>query len=54
MGRELVHPASNFHDYSSWVPADHILYKNKSPTESPLVENQTFKSKEHLKISINS
>jgi hypothetical protein len=48
-----VHPASNFHDSSRWVPADHILYKNKSPTEGPLVENRTFKLKEHLKIAIN-
>jgi hypothetical protein len=54
MGWGLVHPASNFHDSSSWVPADHILYKTKSPTEGPLVENRTFKLKEHLKIAINS
>jgi hypothetical protein len=49
-----VHPASSFHNSSSWVPADHILYKNKLPTEGPLVKNQTFESKEHLNIAINS
>jgi hypothetical protein len=54
MGRGLVHPVSSFYDSSNWVPAYHILYKNKSPTESPLVENQTFESNEHLKIAINS
>jgi hypothetical protein len=53
MGRGLVHPASRFHDSSSRIPAYHILYKNKSSTENPLVENRTFESKEHLKIAIN-
>jgi hypothetical protein len=32
IGRGLVHPAGSFHDSSIWVPTDHILYKNKSPT----------------------
>jgi hypothetical protein len=54
IGHGLVHPASSFHDSSSWVPADHILYKNKLPTEDPLVKNQTFESKEHLNIAISS
>jgi hypothetical protein len=54
IGRGLVHPASSFHDSSCWVPADHILYKNKSPTEGPLMENLTFESKKYLKIAINS
>jgi hypothetical protein len=45
IGRGLVYPASKFHDFSSWVPTDHILYKNISPTEGPLVENRKNTSK---------
>jgi hypothetical protein len=47
-----IHLTRSMHDTTYFAPADYSLYEPRVSADGPLVEHQTFKSKEHLQFTI--
>jgi hypothetical protein len=52
IGRKKFHSARSMHDTIGWAPVDYSLYEPRVSVDGPLVEHQTFNSKEHLRFAI--
>jgi hypothetical protein len=52
IGLGEIHPTRSMHDTIDFAPTYNSLYESRVSADGPLVEHQTFKSKEHLQFAI--